>query len=396
MTKYIRRVSPLPCILLGLALAALACEPSARPPGPTFHEAANPETLADWGQLSVQGDRLVLAPGVMPYDLNTALFSDYALKLRTVWLPPDADPARYDAREPFAFPVGAVITKTFYYPRAGGESFERVARTRAPLAHFAGRTRHSLSLSKVRLIETRVLVHRAGGWEGLPYIWDDAQQSATLQRTGGFVELELVDETGAARALDYLVPSVNQCAGCHVTDKRAGGIRPIGTAARHLNRSFNDYDHADGSANQLEAWSNASLLVGAPAAVDAPRAPAWRGETALTGSALEAAARAYLDINCAHCHSRHGPADTSGLFLEPWEPAGPNLGICKPPIAAGRGTGGRRFSIVPGDAAASILVHRMASEEPDTMMPELGRATADREAVQLITNWINTLPGSCD
>ena len=27
-------------------------------------------------------------------------------------------------------------------------------------------------------------------------------------------------------------------------------------------------------------------------------------------------ARAYLDMNCAHCHNSKGPANTSGLFLE--------------------------------------------------------------------------------
>jgi hypothetical protein len=111
---------------------------------------------------------------------------------------------------------------------------------------------------------------------------------------------------------------------------------------------------------------------------------------------LNAAARAYIDINCAHCHSRTGQADTSALYLEPWEPVGPNFGVCKPPIAAGRGTGGRRFAIVPGQSETSILTHRMAADRADIMMPELGRAVAHDAGVALISAWIDQMAGGCD
>jgi prepilin-type processing-associated H-X9-DG protein len=135
--------------------------------------------------------------------------------------------------------------------------------------------------------------------------------------------------------LDYLVPNVNQCANCHTTDTSDGlGERPIGPKARHLNR---DFAYADGHAEPAGRWTQLGLLEGAPD--DAPAAPAWTGGPASDQLALNAAARAYLDINCAHCHSRTGQADTSGLYLEPWEPESANLGLCKPPIAAGRGAG---------------------------------------------------------
>lgn len=370
--------------LLGLALTACAAETPPAPPQPRVIEAGLPPDLSAWGQLAVGGGALVLGERVTPYDLNTGLFTDYALKLRTVWIPENAGPAGYAPREAFDFPVGTVITKTFYYPRAGG--FDRVAETRAGLAHFDGRT---LDLNAVRLIETRVLVRREAGWDALPYVWDEDQSTARLSRAGAFIDLTLVSAAGERR-LDYLVPNVNQCAGCHETDTEAGGVRPIGPRARHLN---GDFAYFDGAANQLERWTASGLLNGAPDR--APRAAVWTGETTLSGLELEAAARAYLDINCAHCHSRTGPADTSGLYLEPWEPTGPNLGICKPPIAAGRGTGDRRYGIVPGDANASILVHRMESDRADIMMPELGRALADAEGVALIASWIDAMAGGC-
>ncbi|XBQ17536.1 MAG: SO2930 family diheme c-type cytochrome [Oceanicaulis sp.] len=389
--------------LLASALAALAAAcaaeapqsaapdasgPPPEPPAPRYIEAGLPDLLSDWGQLAAGGGSLVLGEDVTPYDLNTALFSDYALKLRTVWTPEGAGPAAYDPREAFEFPVGTVITKTFYYPRAGG-GFERVSRDGVSMAHFDGR---ALDMDEVRLIETRVLVRREAGWEALPYVWDEDQSEARLSRPGAFVDLVLVGEAGAQR-LDYMVPNVNQCANCHVTDTTDGrGVRPIGPKARHLN---GDFAYADGVENQLDRWTAAGLLSGAPEPGSAPASAAWASGVPISDLELEAAARSYIDINCAHCHSRTGQADTSGLYLEPWEPAGPNFGLCKPPIAAGRGTGNRLYGIVPGDADASIFAHRMASDRADIMMPELGRAVAHEEGVALVAAWIDQMSGGC-
>ena len=59
-------------------------------------------------------------------------------------------------------------------------------------------------------------------------------------------------------------------------------------------------------------------------------------------------ARAYLDINCGHCHSPTGPANTSGLWLDAAVSDRLKLGFCKQPVAAGKGTGNRLFDIAPG------------------------------------------------
>ena len=59
---------------------------------------------------------VVPAEGVIPYDLNSALFSDYAEKFRFVKLPPGTH-ATYRDADAFEFPVGTVIAKTFAYPR---------------------------------------------------------------------------------------------------------------------------------------------------------------------------------------------------------------------------------------------------------------------------------------
>ena len=60
--------------------------------------------------------------------------------------------------------------------------------------------------------------------------------------------------------------------------------------------------------------------------------------------------------HCGHCHNANGAADTSGLLLDYADHPGDKMGLCKPPIAAGSGSGGRLYSIVPGHADQSIHV----------------------------------------
>lgn len=67
------------------------------------------------------------------------------------------------------------------------------------------------------------------------------------------------------------------------------------------------------------------------------------------------------------------------------------LGIGKAPVAAGKGSGGRMFSIVPGSPDESILVYRIESTDPGVMMPEMGRRLVHEEGVSLIREWIQSM-----
>jgi uncharacterized repeat protein (TIGR03806 family) len=370
--------------LLGCALAVLlaAC---ARAPQPAVHFFADgrPEHLSDWHVLYRDGGTLALNERVVPYDLNTPLFSDYAHKLRTVWMPAGSA-ARYDASRSFDFPVGTILSKTFYYPKAG-DGAGRVLRTYDASRDFAGQ---GLDLANVRLIETRLLVRREHGWEALPYIWNAAQTDAELARTGDVIPLELVSEGEPAEAFPYVVPNENQCAGCHVTDVQAKVLGPLGLKARHLNR---DYPYADGTQNELVHLVKVGYLTSLPELAQVPRNANWRDAT----QPLDARARAYLDINCVHCHSATGPANTTGLSFEPLVATDRHLGVCKPPVAAGRGTGDHMIDIIPGHPDDSILPYRLASREPGVMMPEQGRSTVHREGLALIREWIAAMPGAC-
>ena len=167
-----------------------------------------PKRLSDWGVLQRQGNALTLGRDVLPYDVNTPLFADYALKLRTIWLPP-GESAEYAPDDAYAMPVGTLISKTFFYPMADGV---------AQVQEGWNGSLASLDLAQVKLLETRLLIRQADGWDAVAYVWrgDDAW----LNVTGVVIPMPIAQADGPQRA-NYIVPSRNQCAACH-----AAGAKP--------------------------------------------------------------------------------------------------------------------------------------------------------------------------
>jgi uncharacterized repeat protein (TIGR03806 family) len=276
--------------------------------------------------------------GVSYYALNTPLWSDGATKLRFIYLPEGTQLAA-DREGLLKFPVGAAIIKTFVF--GAGEVEDR------------------------RLIETRVLLHRAEGWVALPYRWNAEQTEATLALAGGRIDLV----TPAGEAISYAIPNKNQCKTCHSIDNK---VVPIGPKARNLSAAWMGEMMKAGKLDQLP--SGAATM------------PVWAARKA--SDPAEPLARAYLDVNCAHCHQPGGGASNSGLDLR-WEQRDPHaFGIGKRPVAAGRGAGEYEFSIVAGHPDESILLYRMDSAAPGIAMPELGKASIDKEGVAVVRRWI--------
>jgi hypothetical protein len=60
----------------------------------------------------------------------------------------------------------------------------------------------------------------------------------------------------------------------------------------------------------------------------------------------------------------------------------------KNPVAAGHGSGGRKYDLVPGKPDESILTYRMESSDPGVMMPSVGRKLVHAEAVAVVRAWI--------
>ena len=305
---------------------------------------ADAPSLSDYGLFDASGQP---APGVQPYTLNTPLFSDGAEKFRYVWLPAGTK-AEYRAAGALAFPVGTVLIKRFAF----------AADARAPDRDLAP-------------VETRLLIHRANGWVALSYVQEG--NDAVLKRAGKRIPISITNAAGQPQTIDYAVPNQNQCKQCH---QAGDAITPIGPTAGNLNNG-----------RQLLQWQAHGRLAGLPAS-GVPQLARWDNGA----ERLDRRARAYLAVNCGHCHDRAGFASNSGLYLNPEEQTPAHLGIWKRPVAAGRGSGGREFSITPGQPDQSILLHRMASSEPGVMMPQFGRSTAHADGIALIRQWIAAMP----
>lgn len=314
-----------------------------------------PEKLSEWGFFKGNPADLEPADHALLYELNTPLFSDYAYKQRLVLIP-DGKTISYSADEAFGFPDGSILVKTFYYPA----DFRKPAKGR-------------------RIIETRVLQKENGVWNFYPYLWNEEQTEAYYDVSGTVKQVSYTDLSGKKRQETYVVPNKNQCKSCHEFN---GKSIPIGPAARHLNRTV---QHAGAEVSQLQLWKSRFGLEGMPAEAEIPKNAVWND--AASGSVAQRA-RAYLDINCGHCHRPGGQASTSGLYLYAHESDSTRLGINKPPVAAGRAAESFRFSIEPGYPEKSILIYRMRSLDPGIMMPEVGRRRNDEEALQLMSEWI--------
>ena len=135
-------------------------------------------------------------PKLVPYDVNSPLWSDGAEKARWLSLPPNGK-IRVAADGDFDLPNGTVLVKEF---RVGGKR-----------------------------IETRLFVrHTDGAWAGYTYEWDDAETDATLLADGK--QKDVANGSGGTQPWTY--PSRAQCMTCHTS--AAGGS--LGLELAQLNR----------------------------------------------------------------------------------------------------------------------------------------------------------------
>jgi len=352
----------------------LATLSSCSPSQPKYHPTENPARLSEWNLFDNSGESFAPVPAAMVFSPANSLFTDYAQKLRTLWLPAGTSAQWQDGE--INYPVGSILTKTFYYPvDSNGVAIK------SEMINLS-----SIGLNEHRLVETRLLVRREHGWDAFPYIWNDEQTEAFLRVAGGSAQINLKSELGEQR-FNYFVPNENQCAGCHVTEHPNGELQPLAATWQQLQTPLANSANAT-TTTQIEEMQVRGWLNNAPAVTPTI---AWTD----TSASLVDRATAYLKVHCGHCHNPQGAADTSGLILDGSSTMPVNIGVCKEPVAAGGGAGDRLYAIVPGAPEQSIFIYRMESTALDEMMPELGRSLVHREGVELIRQWIAGTPGSC-
>ena len=159
--------------------------------------------------------------------------------------------------------------------------------------------------------------------------------------------------------------------------------------------------------NQLQYWIDVGILSGTPelqisngVATNIERLPHWNvpgdsGNTANSDADIESRVKAYLEVNCQHCHNDKGAASNTGYYLDHFREVDASYGICKKPTATGGGSCGRQHVVVPGSANSSIVSCRLAAEnDPQRMMPPIARSVAHDEATTLLDQWINQVVDS--
>lgn len=317
------------------------------------------ENLSDYGFFQGMLRNLEPNEGILTYEPASSLFTDYAFKSRFIWMPEGSSAfITADTEGTMEFPDHTIMIKNFYYP----VDFSQPEGTR-------------------RIIETRLMIKQNGLWEAYPYIWKDDQSDAVYKVAGAEKTVHWKDKNGDQQVINYLVPNKNQCKNCHNTHET---MTPIGVKAKHLNHAL---EFSDGPKNQLVKWQELGYIKELKELHLYPKMVDYHDENI----DLELRAKAYLDINCGHCHRQEGPASTSGLFLTYEETDPLRLGINKTPVAAGFGAGSYKFDIVPGKADASILTYRMETNQVGAAMPEIGRVSTHKEGLALIKEWINAM-----
>ncbi len=312
-----------------------------------------PQRLSDTG-LFVTGSSRIVDPRNRSYSPQYPLWADGARKSRWLLLPPGS---RIDTRDidAWEFPVGTRLWKEFAF---GG-----------------------------RKVETRLIWRSSSEeWAFASYLWNDQQTDAVLAPAEGVRRAAEI-----APGKWHAVPSRDDCRACH-----DNGRIVLGVTALQLS------DDRDPHAPHAETVQPGMLSLHALAAeglisdATALRGPAPR----IPGDARTRAALGYLTANCGHCHHDGSRAATvrhpmrMPAFTTPAHVGttirtllGQTTTWDLPHAAAGTTT-----LLRAGAPDASAIVARMRSRRPSTQMPPLGTVLPDRDAIDLVSQWIAALP----
>ncbi|MBC8355150.1 MAG: PQQ-dependent sugar dehydrogenase [Planctomycetes bacterium] len=365
-----------------------------------------PQLLSQTGLfVSVQDHQA--APGMIPYSVNSPLWSDGAYKERYFYLPPktgdgkDEKPAAITMTNNggWDFPDRTVLVKSFALEQLG-------------------------DISSRRWIETRLLTKQQGEWIGYSYAWNDEQTEATLVAKEGVNREFTVDSSDSEpRTQAWRFPSRTECMVCH---SRAANY-VLGPSTLQMNK---EHDYFGTSSNQLEAlaylgvlrvaWSadakkQLGELLKANGADDAAAMARMKELTAGQGTSatlpteltshwaaafphlvapydkeqnLAARARSYLHANCAQCHIGAGGGN-SQIDLHFTKPLAETKLLNEVPLHHKFEIPDARL-VAPGAPARSLLLHRIATRGTG-QMPQLATTKVDEAAVELLRAWISQL-----
>jgi uncharacterized repeat protein (TIGR03806 family) len=349
--------------------------------GPNYHTgriyslqpvAATPEPPSLLSETGAFTDLASLSPAsfLLPYTVNSQLWSDRAVKSRWIALPNDGDhdsPAEqisFHESEPWSFPAGTVLVKHFELPSDEGDPEATIR------------------------LETRFIVCLPEGRHyGVTYRWRPDGSDADLLTDGISDDYEINLADGSTTTQTWQFPGRTDCMSCHNT---ASG-QALGVRTPQLNGPYH-YPDTKVTAHQLETWNALGMfdIVLSPTVIGGALRSAALGDSSFP---LEHRVRSYLDSNCAHCHRPGGagpgfdarlalPLRTQSMVNEPLHPEIEGRFDLLP----GSGDDGQ---IIPGQTALSAVHFRLAHAQPSpAAMPPLAKNLVDDKAVEAMRDWI--------
>ncbi len=320
-----------------------------------------PQLLSDTGLYAGEGTARV-DPRNRPFTPQYPLWTDGAAKRRWIRLPEGSviDATNLSRWE---FPVGTKIWKEF---------------------SFDGHK-----------VETRLLWRvSTDRWVFASYAWNDAQTEATLAPEGGIPNVAQV-----APGKFHSIPAVTDCQACHVSSR----TEVLGFDALQLS------DDRDPNAPHAEPLTPAMITLRTlmeENLISPKRAELLTAPPRIAAASPTArAALGYLSTNCGSCHNRESSIASLGLILKHSVPESgsrePGSGECTAALATTVGKRGHWFVpeaqeesriINPGKPESSALIRRVKSRRPLSQMPPLGSVLVDKQALELLTTWVQAEP----
>ena len=324
-------------------------------PNPKHGEAsAFPRVLSESGLFASVAEHTP-APGVIPYSINAEPWADHAVGERFVAVPHELSITVEGTA--WTFPKDSVLVKTLSLDMHAGDPASR------------------------RRIETQLLHFDGAEWMPYTYAWNDEQTDALLVSAAGTERmLEVLDSkaAGGKRLQAWRFAGRAECQRCH---NRWSGP-PLAFNTPQLNR---EHRYADRIAPQLETFAHIRLLDKPIPAENRARLSNPHDDSA----SLDDRARAYLQVNCAHCHRMHAGGSVLSYMHYDLPLDKTNMVQARP----SQGAFGIHAAqvIAPGDPYRSVLLYRM-SKLGGGRMPHIGSTEIDLAGVDLIFDWVRQLP----
>jgi uncharacterized repeat protein (TIGR03806 family) len=319
-----------------------------------------------------------LHAGIIPYTVNSPLWSDGTIKHRYIGLVGN-DKIEFDTGKSWSFPNGTVLIKSFSLPLADENKVEGL-----------------------KYIETRVFTRNNNEWYGYSYEWLDDQSDAILISEGGKDKTFSVQHQDGVKEQTWRYPSRSECMVCH---SRAANY-VLGLSTMQLNKDHNYHGQVCNQLEMLEALNVLNVRHPLNEAKDNTQANSEVAHTINSTlpkrphelpslvdpydktKSLELRVRSYLHSNCAHCHVSMGGGNSTINLDFNTSLAGTKM-VNEVPLHDKFNLNEARI-IAPGAPERSVLSHRLRLCQKG-QMPPLARSVVDLEAVMMIDDWIRSL-----